>query len=750
MITRVAPEMVRYDLGPLLALARTFGRSPSQAEGLRLALTQAAALTGASAGFIQTTRDDYLQLAAQVGLPPRFAEGLLGLRDGHGLEKMGKSWEELISFSPGDGNLPSDLQSLCRVEGVTSGLILPLRAGGPLRGLLVLLTQSSDRLTPGDPHLLVALGRWVGLTLDRAALEEEVHRQSDQIQALTSQHARLHDADLLAHAQRQRQAAQALTEVGKALTQSLSLSKVLSLVVERSRALMEASAAVVYRWDHEEQVLRCLEQTGLDLQLATALCLQAGEGVAGTVFAEQRSVWSADVRTDPTLSLRPETLSLLQWGGVFYPGVLAVPINLGGRPYGVLMVLYDRPHTFTSDDVEYLTSFADLVAIALQNATLYEQLQVRLEELWATQLQLIQSEKLSAIGQLVSGVAHELNNPLTTILGNAQLLMSEPPNPQMRRRHERINHEALRCARIVENLLTVARERPPERVSLDLNRTLEVVLDLRAHQLELGGIRLVRDLSEDLPPVQGDPSRLQQVFLNLLVNAEQAIGSSAGVITMRTRKKGHEWIRVEVEDTGPGIAEKLLGRIFDPFFTTKPPGQGTGLGLSISASIVAEHGGRLWAESPPEGGARFIVELPVTTPPPRSTTSDPKPLASTVSYFPRRRILVVDDETGVREVLAETLSSLGQEVVMAGTAAEAFARVAEGPFDIILQDLRLPDQDGRDVWRVIHQRDPELASRIVFITGDIVNPQLLTFLAETGATYLSKPLKIEEIHALLA
>jgi len=186
MIARVAPEMVRYELGPLLAMARTFGRSPSQAEGLRLALAQAMALTQAPAGLIQVVRGDRLHLGVQMGLSPRLVEEFRELPETLIVQVTEGTWKELVPFSLDSETIPSRSLALLRPE-VTSGLILPLRAGGPTRGILILLSHSRDPLTPGDPHLLVALGRWVGLTLERAALEEEVHRQSAEIEILTRQ-----------------------------------------------------------------------------------------------------------------------------------------------------------------------------------------------------------------------------------------------------------------------------------------------------------------------------------------------------------------------------------------------------------------------------------------------------------------------------------------------------------------------------------------------------------------------------------
>jgi two-component system NtrC family sensor kinase len=234
--------------------------------------------------------------------------------------------------------------------------------------------------------------------------------------------------------------------------------------------------------------------------------------------------------------------------------------------------------------------------------------QVRLEA------QLIQAEKLSAVGQLVSGVAHELNNPLTTIKGYVQLMQAEQLSPAMAEDLRRVEEAADRCRRIVRDLLTFARRYEPEFVNTDVNELLQRTAALRSYELRVRNIAVRWDLDPLLPEIEADAHRLQQVILNLIFNAEQALLSSEerGLITIRSRTLPHgAGIRFEIADNGPGIRPEHLDRIFDPFFTTKKVGVGTGLGLSISYAIVKEHGGRIWADSGLGEGASFIVELPL-------------------------------------------------------------------------------------------------------------------------------------------
>jgi two-component system NtrC family sensor kinase len=367
------------------------------------------------------------------------------------------------------------------------------------------------------------------------------------------------------------------------------------------------------------------------------------------------------------------------------------------------------------------------------------------------QQQLIQSEKMAAIGQLVSGVAHEINNPLASISAFAQLLLSENKlTDQQRHSVDVVRAEARRASRIVHNLLTFARQHKAEKVAADVNGILQDTLELRMYELNVRGIQVERELDDRTPPVtMVDVHQLQQVVLNLITNAEQAMEAHPGErhrLTLRTRRLD-DMIRIEVEDTGGGIPKEAMHQLFNPFFTTKPTGKGTGLGLSISLGIVSEHNGRIWAENIP-GGARFTVELP-------RIECDDRVQLRFVDNVPAARpeslrILVADDEEPLRAALDRFLSTEGHTVVTVGSGSEAIWR-AEGDerFDVILLDLRMPDVSGQQVFERWCAEREELRDRIVFITGDIVSSDLQAFLKNTGRPYIAKPFEFSAITSVL-
>ncbi|HXF95992.1 MAG TPA: PAS domain S-box protein [Gemmatimonadales bacterium] len=355
------------------------------------------------------------------------------------------------------------------------------------------------------------------------------------------------------------------------------------------------------------------------------------------------------------------------------------------------------------------------------------------------QEQLIQSEKMSAIGQLVSGVAHELNNPLAGIAAFAQLLLAEKRlPPEQKTAAETIYTESRRASRIVQNLLTFARQHKAEKGPTTVNQVLDDTLELRSYELRVRGIDLVRDYDDALPDTMADAHQLQQVFLNLITNAEQAmerLPRQAHRLTVRTRRHG-ELIRIEIEDTGPGIPTNLLERIFNPFFTTKPPGAGTGLGLSISLGIVREHEGRIWAENAAGGGARFVIELPVVSPRP---SGDYTAAPAAAPGGDRLRILVVDDEMSVRVALQRYLASRGHDVEATASGLDALARLGTGLYDAVILDMRMPDLSGEQLFKELQAKDPESARRVIFTTGDLVSEPMRQFLESSGRPCILKP-----------
>jgi two-component system NtrC family sensor kinase len=357
------------------------------------------------------------------------------------------------------------------------------------------------------------------------------------------------------------------------------------------------------------------------------------------------------------------------------------------------------------------------------------------------QEQLIQSEKMSAIGQLVSGVAHELNNPLAGISAFAQLLLAEKKfPPDQRTAAETIYSEARRASRIVQNLLTFARQHKAEKVPTTINQVLDDTLELRGYELRVRGIDVRREYDETLEDTMADAHQLQQVFLNLITNAEQAMEQRDGHhhrLTVRTRRSG-EAIRIEIEDTGGGIPPNLIERIFNPFFTTKPTGSGTGLGLSISLGIVREHEGRIWAENVASTGARFIVELPIM----RTRTSGEAHAVAHVQHSNENdslRVLVVDDEASVRVSLQRYLAGRGHHVETTASGVDALTRLKDAKYDAVIVDMRMPDLSGEQLFERLRSNDPGHAERVIFTTGDLVNEQMRRFLDGTGRPCVSKP-----------
>jgi PAS domain S-box-containing protein len=365
------------------------------------------------------------------------------------------------------------------------------------------------------------------------------------------------------------------------------------------------------------------------------------------------------------------------------------------------------------------------------------------------QEQLMQAEKLSALGELISGIAHELNNPLTGVMGYSQLLLNAGASPETEKNLEKIHKEAVRCQKIVQNLLTFARKRAPERRKVDVNALVEATLELRAYQLKVDGVEVTVDLDPDLPPTSGDFHELQQVFINIINNAHHAMIDShrrPSRLSLRTRREG-ETVRVSIADSGPGISEEHISKIFDPFFTTKEIGKGTGLGLSLSYGIIKEHEGSIGVTSRPGEGATFTVVLPVRD------VVDEEPAQELAekgrSAVQGSNILVVDDEETILELLESVLESSGHRVETACNGRQALEKIQRADFDIIITDVKMPDMGGDKLYERVSEIKPHLKRRVIFSTGDTVNPVTQALFKATGNPYLAKPFRLEEVDSII-
>jgi len=362
--------------------------------------------------------------------------------------------------------------------------------------------------------------------------------------------------------------------------------------------------------------------------------------------------------------------------------------------------------------------------------------------------QLVQREKLAALGELLAGVAHELNNPLSVVMGHAMLLQ-KTTDPAVQARGRKLSEAAARCARIVKNFLALARQHPPERDRLDLNAIVREVVELLAYQLRVDDVTVALDLSDSLPLLWADPHQLRQVLVNLINNAHHAVRETPASrrisITSRFDPE-REMLCLEITDSGRGIAPEVEARIFEPFFTTKPVGHGTGLGLPICRGIVESHGGSFEVEGRPGLGALFRAWLPRGEPPAAMRQAHAEP----VRKGQGEAVLVVDDEPEVASLLAEMLSGAGYRVDTAENGRVAATKLAEKAYDLVFSDLKMPVLDGPGLYREIEARAPALARRFVFITGDTLSPRTTQFLDETDAPCLSKPFAPDEAQAIAA
>jgi two-component system NtrC family sensor kinase len=363
------------------------------------------------------------------------------------------------------------------------------------------------------------------------------------------------------------------------------------------------------------------------------------------------------------------------------------------------------------------------------------------------QSKLLQTEKMAALGQLVSGIAHELNNPLTAIMGYAQLLLGRGLAPGHLTEMNHIYQEAERARRIVKNLLFFARENKPERSRSDLNEIVERTLALRSYELKIENIIVETSLAPDLPPTIADPYQLQQVLLNLLVNAEQALLESrgSGHVRIRTFRSSAQRVSMEIVDDGPGVPAEIISRIFDPFFSTKPSGVGTGLGLSIVYGIVHQHGGEISFENRTGGGARFLVELPIVTVSAAEPAKEALPETMPGSGSSKGYILVVEDEPTVARLIADVLIEEGHDVDAVLDSQEGLARLSRNRYNAIICDLRMPRLDGQAFYESLVRAGSPLRDKILFTTGDTLAPRTREFLDPLNLPHLDKPFLLEEL-----
>lgn len=397
-------------------------------------------------------------------------------------------------------------------------------------------------------------------------------------------------------------------ESSKAIFSSIKLDALLPIMARLSAQILKADDACIMLMAPEGELVMAAA-VGLEEGERQAARLALGERVAGKVAKSKEPVLiEGPLEKDPRFSNLP-SLRDIRSSVVF-------PLLVGEETLGVLCLNRTvREEPFTAAELRHATIFGSQIAQALYNAKLYRELEMKIQQIQEMQAHLVQSEKLAAIGQLAAGVAHEINNPLTGIMGFTEMVLQSPGlSLEQREDLESVLHQSRRCRKIVQNLLQFGRRRKPQEELIALDKILEPTLELVRCDLRAANIAIEVAVAEDLPLIYGDSSQLEQVFLNLIVNARQALaGRESAFLKIQIFRKGAKIIFV-FEDNGPGIAANILAQVFDPFFTTKPIGKGTGLGLSVSYGIIEQHQGTIRVESAVGVGTTFIIELPIRAP----------------------------------------------------------------------------------------------------------------------------------------
>ena len=606
-----------------------------------------------------------------------------------------------------------------------SVLILPLRGTeGILGAVSIAWTARRHDLTSEERDLVEAIGRQIAVGIDNVRLVEELRSRQSRLEALL--------------------------EVNRQLSTIQPLHTLLGRIAEGCGRVLDTTAAGFRLVDGEDLVLA--GSWGDTKALMSQPRLKLGESLSGGVAATGRPIVSPDVAHEPRITVAGKRAA----AAAGYHAWLGVPVRTGAGVIGVLTVWSRREGAFSAQDVATAEAFAGQAATALENARLYQEMTSAYDELSRTQAQLVQSQKMEAIGRLAGGIAHDFNNLLTIVSGRAQILNVKLADADPLQRHvELIKKTVERTAGVTRQLLAFSRHQVLKPQTLDLS---DLVQHMGTMLRALIGedVELTTELAPALGAVHVDPSQMEQVVMNLVVNARDAM-PKGGRLTITTSDlmtavsltgaagevPPGAWTMLAVTDTGTGMAAETLTHIFEPFFTTKPAGQGTGLGLATVYGIVNQSGGHVLVDSRLGEGTTFRIVLPRVTP--AAGDSDevderPAPRAAGAET-----ILLVEDEDEVRELVSELLTGLGYRVLTAANGAEAVALCERhhGPIDLMVSDVIMPVMSGPEAAAHLHTLRPEM--KVLYVSGytDSTIAPHGTF--ELGVSLLLKPFDPAEL-----
>jgi two-component system NtrC family sensor kinase len=527
----------------------------------------------------------------------------------------------------------------------------------------------------------------------------------------------------------------AIDGILKAIRTKQSLDEVLHLILEKACHLAQAAHGSFALVDHETGRLTLSNVYGSDWTTKKRLCqLSIGHGLTGKVAASGQARLCRDTRTDPDYF---ELFSYVR-------SELVVPVLVKDRVWGVINIDGRTPDAFGDDTLELLSVFAELASSAIT-------FHLEVADQDRLYRKLVQSEKLASLGEALAGIAHEINNPLTSILGYSSLLSQAPSlGPSEQRAATVIAAEAQRAAGLIRGLLDFSRKETGARELIDAHTLVQKAANLKRYQLRQSNVKLQVSRPDETCPVYVCTQQITQVLHNLITNAEQAMpkgpGPATGLIRIAVERKPHV-VRIVVSDNGTGVPAVVRDRIFDPFFTTKAPGEGTGLGLSICHTIMAAHEGAIQLAESSANGTTFVLELP---PAEASAVNKPESLPpfrrpGTPENPTPGRILIVDDEPHIAEALSAFLTQQRFDVSSAPTATAALELLAREKYDLILSDVRMPGMDGLEFHEAASRNHPRYKQRFIFMSGYLMQERVKAHLAGTGLPCLEKPFSFDEL-----
>ncbi len=527
----------------------------------------------------------------------------------------------------------------------------------------------------------------------------------------------------------------ALNTLMKAVHRFLDLGEVYDVALDIIMNMENVDMAMIYLVDREKRQAVIQASRNLpEFYLQRAGTIPYPTGLTWKVINTGSIVNIEDAQKDKEIGQAGRELG--------HHSLLGIPIFLENEVIGVIWFLSYKERKFSENEVRLLSSMGDQIAIAIAKAKM-------LEEIKSAQENLVQSEKLASLGQMISSIAHEINNPLTPIIGYSQRLLTKPGlDDNEKKSLEIINTSAQRVGKIIEKLLSFSRKYRPQRAYEDINALLKQSLEFREYQLKLDNIEVVTDFDGGTPKSMVDSNQLHQVFTNIILNAEQAMSGygAGGRLKVSTRVKNGGIIEIKFEDNGPGIRKDVIGKIFDPFFTTKEPGKGTGLGLAVAYGIIREHGGEIRAESGEGGGTTFVIELPVFGQTAEHGRDKEKRIPANRGTMNEKRILIVEDEELVVDLIKGVLEHDNITVDDARDGEEALVKTDSGNYDLIVCDIKMPGMSGIAFYDKIKELKPRLAEKVIFITGD-PSSETMDFINTTGNEYITKPFKVDKFRS---